>query len=108
MKTTDQKGISKISIYLFILIATLIGLYIWQNLHPDTVKVNNPLVAGEQTENTENASSTENTGINNGSTGENNEENSGEDMQNVLLFLDKNRNNVKDSNEDACDVCVAK
>ena len=106
MKSSEQKGVSKITIYLFILIAALLGLYIWQNLHPDTVKVNNPLVAGEQTENTENGDGIKNNG-NNDTPGAGNE-NKGEDVQNVLLFLDKNRNNIKDSNEESCDVCVAK
>ena len=109
MKTDEHKGIPKISFYLFILIVSVIGLYIWQNLNPDSIKVNNSQVAGEQTANSASDGANEGeTGNNQGNTGENNNENNGENMQKVLLFIDKNRNNAKDSNEEACDVCVAK
>src|SRR3989344_8034381 len=101
MKTDEHKGIPKISFYLFILIVSVIGLYIWQNLNPDSIKVNNSQVAGEQTANSASDGANEGeTGNNQGNTGENNNENNGENMQKVLLFIDKNRNNAKDSNEE--------
>lgn len=30
------------------------------------------------------------------------------DLRSVQIFVDKNRNNIKDSNEELCDVCIAK